>query len=306
MAIDIRKLRYFVSVFEEGSFTRAAKRENIVQPALSVQITQLEKELTVKLFERSAQGIQPTLAGDHYYKFCKTLLRSVEAATQEMRDFSGSITGLIRAGVMPSICRGPLTSVLNRYLENYPGVELRVVEGYSGTLADAVLSGGLDFAICNRPVSQTRLTHQRLLKDRLILISGLSKKLSPWKPCRLDDISDLKLVLPCSHHAQRRLLDRHIAAGSIRPARVIEMDGLAASISFVQDSDWSIALPSIAMVRDFKSNGLIFNPITYPELKSEIYELHAPECPLSLPAQKFVQMLQDEIDRIPVPIKGLR
>jgi LysR family nitrogen assimilation transcriptional regulator len=234
------------------------------------------------------------------------LLRSVEAATQEMRDFSGSITGLIRAGVMPSICRGALTSVLNRYLESYPNVELRVVEGYSGTLAEAVLSGGLDFAICNRPVSQTRLTHRRLLSDRLILISGLSKKLSPWKPCRLDEIHDLKLVLPCSHHSQRRLLDKHIAEGHIRPVRVIEMDGLAASISFVEDSDWSIALPGIAMVRDFKSSGLIFNPISYPELKSDIYELHAPECPLSVPAQKFVQILQDEIERIPVPIKGLR
>jgi DNA-binding transcriptional LysR family regulator len=113
-------------------------------------------------------------------------------------------------------------------------------------------------------------------------------------------------VLPCSHHSQRRLLDKHIAAGHIRPVRVIEMDGLAASISFVEDSDWSIALPGIAMVRDFKLNGMIFNPISYPELKSDIYELHAPECPLSLPAQKFVQILQDEIERIPVPIKGLR
>jgi hypothetical protein len=93
MSVDVRKLRYFVSVFEEGSFTRAAKRENIVQPALSVQITQLEKELTVKLFERSSQGIQATLAGEHYYKFCKTLLRSLEAATQEMRDFSGVLPG---------------------------------------------------------------------------------------------------------------------------------------------------------------------------------------------------------------------
>jgi LysR family nitrogen assimilation transcriptional regulator len=211
------------------------------------------------------QGIQATIAGDHYYKFCKNLLRSVEAATQEMRDFSGSIAGLIRADVMPSICRGALTSVLNRCLESYPNVELRVVEGYSGTLAKAVLSGGLDFAICNRPVSQTRLTHRRLLSDRLILISGLSKKLSPWKPCRLDEIHDLKLVLPCSHHSQRRLLDKHIAAGHIRPVRVIEMDGLAASISFVEDSDWSIALPGIAMVRDFKSSGFIFNPISYPD-----------------------------------------
>ena len=76
--------------------------------------------------------------------------------------------------------------------------------------------------------SMPRTRHQqcqRLFNDRLILISGLAKKLAPWKPCRLDEIRDLKLILPCSHHSQRRLLDKHISAGSIRPARVIEMDG---------------------------------------------------------------------------------
>lgn len=96
--------------------------------------------------EIGAKVIQATLIDEHYYRLRKTLLRSLEAATQEMRDFSGSITGLMRAGVMPSICQGPLTSVLNRYLENHPGVELRVVEGYRSTVAEAALSGGLDFA----------------------------------------------------------------------------------------------------------------------------------------------------------------
>jgi LysR family transcriptional regulator, nitrogen assimilation regulatory protein len=154
MTIDIRKTA-ILCICVRGRQLCTSGKARKHRSACSVGTdSQLEKELTVKLFERSAQGIQATIAGDHYYKFCKNLLRSVEAATQEMRDFSGSIAGLIRADVMPSICRGALTSVLNRCLESYPNVELRVVEGYSGTLAEAVLSGGLDFAICNRPVSQ--------------------------------------------------------------------------------------------------------------------------------------------------------
>jgi LysR family transcriptional regulator, nitrogen assimilation regulatory protein len=120
MTLDIRKIRYFVSVFEEGSLSRAAERENIVQPALSTQIKQLETQLCVKLFERSTQGIQPTPAGQHFYRLCKELLRTLEAAGQQMRDFGGTISGFIRVGIMPSICRGPLATILTRYSDAYP------------------------------------------------------------------------------------------------------------------------------------------------------------------------------------------
>jgi DNA-binding transcriptional LysR family regulator len=298
LTIDIRKLRYFVSVYEEGSFTRAARRENVVQPALSVQITQLERELTVKLLERSAQGIRPTPAGERYYRFCVGLLRSLETATQEMRDLSGRVTGLVRIGVMPSICQGPLVSVLNRYLALYPDVELRLLEGFSGTLAEAVAAGELDLAVCNRPVPHTRLTYRHLLSDRLILISGRAKKLPRWKPYRLDEVPDLKLVLPFPLHAQRRLLDEHIAAGHISPIRTMEIDGISASLSFVRGSDWSILLPTIAIMNEARSRSITLNPVAHPELASEIYEMHPSDAPLSLPAQRFVDLLQDALTSV--------
>jgi len=303
MTLDVRKIRYFVSVFEEGSFSRAAERENIVQPALSTQIKQLETDLCVKLFERSTQGIQPTPAGQHFYRLCKDLLRALEAAGQQMRDFGGAISGFIRVGIMPSICRGPLATILTKYSDAYPDVEIKIVEAYSGTLADAVIAGALDFAICNRPASQTGLKLRLLHRDRVILVSGPTKKLTPWKPCRLAEVQDLKLVLPSSQHSLRRLLDKHIKAGKIKPARVIEMDGLGATMRFVQSSDWSTTLPSVAIIDDAKSDSFILNPIASPDLSSDMYELHLPERPLSLPAQKLVQMVHDELLRTPSYLK---
>ena len=304
MALDVRKLRYFVSVFEEGSFSRAAERENIVQPALSTQIKQLETELCVKLFERSTQGIQPTPAGQHFYKLSKDLLRTLEAAGQQMRDFGGSISGFIRVGIMPSICRGPLATILTRYSDAYPDVEIKILEAYSGTLADQVIAGALDFAICNRPASQTELKLRLLHRDRVILVSGPTKKLTPWKPCRLAHMPDLKLVLPSSQHSLRRVLDKHIKAGRIKPARIMEMDGLGATMRFVQSSDWSTTLPSVAVIDDAKSDTFIMSPIASPELSSDIYELHLPARPLSLPAQKLVQMVHEELLRTPSYLKA--
>lgn len=303
MTLDVRKIRYFVSVFEEGSFSRAAERENIVQPALSTQIKQLEIELSVQLFERSTQGIQPTPAGRHFYKLCKDLLRSLESAGQQMRDFGGSISGFIRVGMMPSICRGPLATILTRYSDAYPDVEIRILEAYSGTLAESVIAGELDFAICNRPASQTELKLRLLHRDRVLLVSGRAKKLTPWKPYRLSEVPDLKLVLPSSQHSIRRLIDKHIKSGKIKPTRIIDMDGLGATMRFVQNSDWSTTLPGVAVIDDAKSDMFILNPIASPDLSSDIYELHVPDRPLSLPAQKLVQMVHEGLLDTPSYLK---
>lgn len=297
--MDFRKIRYFVAVFEEGSISRAALREHIAQPALSVHIKQLEAELSVRLFERSTQGVQATAAGRHLYKLCCGLLRGLDSARQEMLDFGGTVAGSIRLGLMPTICRGVLAQVLDDYTRAYPRVEIEIVEAYSGTLADRLVAGDLDLAICNRPASQTSLKLRLVYSDRLLLVSGTAARRPPWQPVRLDAVGDLKLVLPSAHHSLRRILDRQIKAGTIRPARVIQVDGLGATMEFVGASDWSTVLPSAAVVNDQASGRFALSPIAYPSLASDIYVMHPPELPLSLPAQTIVQMIQDALEEVP-------
>jgi DNA-binding transcriptional LysR family regulator len=297
--MDFRKIRYFVAVFEEGSISRAAERENVAQPALSVHLRQIEADLSVQLFERSTQGVQPTPAGRHFYKLCTTLLHDLSAVRQEMRDFGGTIAGAIRIGLMPTICRGPFAKILGDYTRAHPRVDVQIVEAYSGTLADRVVAGELDLAVCNRPASQTNLKLRLLYSDRVMLVSGAAKRRKPWIPCRLDAIDDLKLVLPSTHHSLRRLIDRQMKSGAIRPSRVIEVDGLGATMEFVGASDWSTILPSAAVINDQRSRRFTLNPIAAPKLASDIYVMHPPDLPPSLPAQKFVQMIHTELLAVP-------
>ncbi|MGE0717981.1 MAG: LysR family transcriptional regulator [Alphaproteobacteria bacterium] len=297
--MDFRRIRYFVAVFEEGSISRAAERENVAQPALSVQLRLLEEELSVRLFERSAQGVQATAAGRHFYRLCQGLLRDLSAVRQEMLDFGGTIAGPLSLGLMPTICRGPLAGILDAYTRDHPQVDIRIVEAYSGTLADRVVAGELDLAICNRPANQTPLKLRPLYGDRVLLVSGAAKRLEPWLPVRLDAVPDLKLVLPSAHHSLRRIVDRQIKAGAIRPARLIEIDGLGATMEMVGASDWSTTLPSAAVINDRASGRFILNPIAAPVLVSEIYVMHRPDMPLSLPAQRMVQMVHEALLAVP-------
>ena len=292
MTLDFRKIQYFTALYEEGSISRAAERHNIVQPALSMQLKQLEAELSVQLFERSARGIQPTPAGRHFYDLCLRLLRDLQTTRQEMRDFGNKVTGSIRLGLMPSICRGPFARILTCYCEDYPDVELKIFEATSGALADMALAGVLDFAVCNRPVSRTGLKLQPVFSAPIALVSGRLARFEDGQPCNLAELDALKLVLPSSYNSLRRILDRHIKAGAIRASRIIEIDGLSATISFIESSDWSTLVPRIAIINDLASRRFLVNPIETPDLVSDIFEMHNPDRPLSLPSQKMVAAIR--------------
>ena len=296
--IDLRKARFFVAVYEAGSISRAAEREHIAQPALTVHIQQLEEELRTRLFERSVHGVTPTPAGRHLYGFCQDLLRRLEAIDQEMRAFAGEVAGTITVGIMPSICHGPLAPMLAEYTATYPNVSVRIIEGLSGTLAQWVLSNEVDFAICNRPASASELSLRLLITDRLVLVSSRNSARLPFMPCRLSDAVDLKLVLPSQNHFLRHTLDHAIHRGDFRPVKTLEIDGQSATLQFVAHSDWSTILPTIALINEFGSGRFTINPLE-PALTTEIYEVRSPRHALSIASERFVAMLEAQLRAAP-------
>ena len=149
--ISLLQIRYFVAVFEEGGFSQAAGRENCAQPGLSVHIRNLEDSLGEPLFERSVNGVTPTPAGQRFYRHAVSILRSVRAAELDISEMSDQVSGLVRAGLIPSAARGLLPSMLPGFVDAYPRIDLRLVQAYSGTLIDWLLSGELDFVLVDEP-----------------------------------------------------------------------------------------------------------------------------------------------------------
>ena len=297
--LDIRTIQLFVAVFEVGSITKAAEREHIAQPALTVRLQQLEDELNVKLFERSTQGMTPMPAGRHFYGLCLDLLKRLDAVGPQMAQFNGAVAGAITAGIMPSIGHGPLAPMLARYTNDYPNVDVRIVEGLSGTLASWVLSGEVDFAICSRPALALGLESRLLLSDGLVLVSARNAASKPFAPCNLSQLPSLKLVLPSRHHALRHTLDEHINRGDFKPIKMLEIDGQIATLQFVAHSDWSTILPAIALINEFDSLRFTINPIDTPKLQTEIYEMRSSRHTLSLAAEHFIGMLETSMRSAP-------
>ena len=145
--IALRQIRAVIAVCEEGSFTRAAERENATQSGISQHVAAVERTLGVKLFERSPAGVVPTPAGLRYYRRCVEAVGMLETADEEARALAGQVTGDLRIGLMPTFTRAVLAPTLDYFVPRYPDVRLHIFEGYSGVLTEMVLADELDFAI---------------------------------------------------------------------------------------------------------------------------------------------------------------
>ena len=183
--IALRQIRAVIAVCEEGSFTRAAERENATQSGISQHVATVERTLGVKLFERSSRGIAPTPAGLRYYKSCVEAVGQLETANEEVRGLAGAVTGDLRIGLMPTFTRAVLAPTLNDFVPRHPDVRLHIVEGYSAVLTEMVLADALDFAVVPAFEGQVGLKSRLLVRDREMLVSGPRSGLVPLAPVRL-------------------------------------------------------------------------------------------------------------------------
>jgi DNA-binding transcriptional LysR family regulator len=296
--IPLRQIRAVIAVCEEGSFTRAAQRENATQSGISQHVAAVERALKVKLFERTTGGVTPTPAGLRYYKRCVEAVGTLEHAAEEARSLAGEVTGELRIGLMPTFTRAVLAPVLDDFVPRCPEVRLHIVEGYSGMLTEMVLDDELDFAVVPAYEGTVGLRSRLLVRDREMLISGPRRGLVPLSPIRLSDCPPLKFVLPGPDNTRRRNLETYFQTHGVEVAALLEMDAMIATLEFVARSDYVTILPSVISVNDIGRNELMVNPIVSPELHAEFVVIQPTRRTLSTQARLFLQRFEAEVAHI--------
>jgi len=290
--ITIRQLRYYVATYEEASFTRAAEREHCSQPALSAQIANLESILERELFERSANGVRPTTAGQRFYRHAVSILSSVNQAQIDMAEVGGLVQGKVRVGLIPSIVRGLLPSFLPEFVDTYTMIDLRVIQGFSDTLAEAVLAQTVEFAVVLEPPPHEGIEIEHFAAQSMVLISNPALALPRGEALRLAELPPLNLVVPSPNHILRRNIERHIWTKEIRVDRLLEMDTVHGMIDFVAGSKWATILPIVAVACDFGSGRLCVNRIEEPRLEADLYLIRLTQQPLTATARLFAEALR--------------
>ncbi|HEV2397440.1 MAG TPA: LysR family transcriptional regulator [Candidatus Sulfotelmatobacter sp.] len=301
-SLDLKQIRCFVAAYEEGSFSKAAERENCTQPGLSVYIQRLETMLAHRLFDRKARGVTPTIAGRHFYSCCSEVLETVNVAKQKMLDLVGSPATTINIGVSPTICKGVLPGMLPDYLRDHPYVDVRLAEAYSGTLTDWVVCGEVQVAIVTKPPVNLGLETTHFYRDRLVLVTrSTSKRNRNRSPShrRSTELKELKLVLPSARHSLRQVIEAAaLRLGTSGTGRILEFDGMLGTLELVRNSDWATVVASIAVMDEVRQGRLVAEPLYEPELWLDFYLIRTKDALLSSACQNFLDYLQTTLARV--------
>lgn len=231
--MELRQIRYFVHVVEHGSMSRAALELDLVQSALSQQISRLESELSTRLLQRSNQGVVPTEAGLAFFREAQLVLRHAEQATRAAQQ--ARLSGSVSVGLAPTTAAVLGMPLLRAMRERYPDVRLHLVESMSGHVTTMLNARQLDLAVLFNTDPGRRWSVMPLLEEKLYFIRARrALKGKPAARLRTAALKDEPLIMPTGGHGLRSALDAVFGRARIQPVVVAEIDSLSILMDAVE------------------------------------------------------------------------
>ncbi|MEN7528679.1 MULTISPECIES: LysR family transcriptional regulator [unclassified Cupriavidus] len=296
--MDLKQIQYFFALFEDGSVTRAAKRLNIVQPALSMQIARLEEEFDQKLFERIPHGMVPTPAGRMMYRLFLPIMRDIAGARQQMMQREEQMAGHITIGMVASETESVLVDSLARFNQRYPNVEVSVADGMSAALMDLVAAGQLDAAVLHLQRGRPSLQVLPMHDEEMVLVASASHGPVLPESVEMARLPALELVLPTKRHGLRVVLDTATQAQDVTLSPKFEIDILGTIVRFVEATRFVTVLPRIIVQRAVDDGRLRMHTIVAPRIVRHLVCVSHPLRPLSTATEALISIVTEEIKRV--------
>ncbi len=234
--MDIRHYRSFVALAEEGSFTSAARRLNLVQSGLSVTIKEMEEELGVKLVQRTTRRVSLTDAGVLFLEYARPALTMLNDGMEAVRSQSGIVRGRIRLGILQSL--GPyidLPTVLGQFHEKYPDVDFAVRSIDSPQAPELVRSGSID--LCFHALTTTKpaagVETTSFVEDSLVAVCANTHPLTQRKTVTLAVLTEFPFVDLTPERSLRMLIDKSFTQHCLRRKSMFEISAVETMLRFV-------------------------------------------------------------------------
>ena len=170
--MELKQFTYVRQVAESGSFTKAAAELFISQPALSNYVSKVEEDLGVKLFDRSANPLKLTYAGEQYVKRAKAILGQMEEMNRELRDITHHMTGRLRIGFPSERIVYMLPLLLKPLKDRYPGIDVEVSTGPGNQLIADLKAGNVDFVFLPYWTPLKDIVQVEVSQEELVLVAA--------------------------------------------------------------------------------------------------------------------------------------
>ncbi len=235
--MEIRQLKAFLAIAEAKTFTAGARRVNVTQAAISMQIRQLEEEVGLQLFTRTPRRVIMTEAGEYLLNRARKILREHDTALAEIAEVAGAEHGRLRIGsASAEFASQQLPKILQNLRTKYPHGDLSVSAGTSQTLVDKIMHGEIDIAFVSLPVDNSSITTDLLFSDEIVAIAHPSHPNANEKFISAAALAGEKLILGERGGNTRRMIDDFFNAANVRPNVVMELSRQEAINQMVENN----------------------------------------------------------------------
>ncbi len=292
--MDFRRLKNFVTVIETGSIARAAQVLHIAQPALSVQMRQLETLAGCQLLSRSSRGVVPTATGLEFGRRAKEALKLLEGLRGIGQEDAFLLSGRVVIGTAASVAIMVAVPLVNAARECYPAITLELLESPGAYLGEMLLRGRVDMAIMLGEYSASGMHVIEVAEEDLFVV-GLPGTEGEVDLRRLDGA---RLVMPGRPNSLRTLFDRACAERGVVPQVVTEVSSPYTMVQLVHAGLCATVLP-LSMLGGSQPSELPVGRLVNPVLTRPITvatAIDAPQSPQLLAMKRLLlSILQQQV-----------
>jgi DNA-binding transcriptional LysR family regulator len=303
MDLGLTPLRALAAVARHGSFSRAAAELKLTQPAVSMQVKQLETRVGLPLLERIGKRALPTRAGEVLLAHASRAFSELTAGIEQVQRLRGIVAGRLRLGTSASVSIYLLPPLLRRFRARYPETELLIVTGNAAEIVGAVSSNELDLGVVSLPVRSRDLSVTPFYRDDLVAIAPPGRR---WRGRRAIGPAELArepLILFERGATLRRVIDTWFQRAGAPPSRVMEMGNTEAIKKLVQ-AGLGLSVTSWFSAKSEVTRGALVAMRLAPPLHRQLGVVRRRDKAPTPALDAFLEALEDlrkALDRAPRP-----
>lgn len=295
--VTLKQVTAFLAVAEAGSFTLAAERLKIAQPALSQAVRELETELGLRLFDRTTRRVELTLAGREFREATARVVGDLDFAIRNARDLASRRRGRIVVAAPPLLAANVMPSAIRDFTRDYPDIEVALIDAPTLGIVDTVRNGGADCGVGTFAAGENGIERVSLMRDRLQLFCRDDSPFARTKAVRWAELSGHPLVALTRDSAIRRLMEIGFESAELQLNPAYEVHQIATALGLVEAGLGIAVLPAYAR-SGLLADGIVARPLTDPDIGRDIVLIHASGRSVSPAVSAFTPVLRKAVRRL--------
>jgi DNA-binding transcriptional LysR family regulator len=288
--LGLDRLRTFTHVIELGSFSAAAVRLELSQPAISLQVRELEKQTGVRLIERVGRRATPTAAGEELLGYARRINATVGEALDAMQRHAKGTVGKIRLGTGDTACIYFLPPVLRGLRQRFPSLDIVVSTGNSPDVLKSIDANTIDIGLVTLPAPGRMFDIQPVLDDDFVVITSRSATRLP-KRITAGDLAKLPVVLYEPGANTRQLIDQWAMRAGVPLKPAMELGSVEAIKEVVGAGLGCGVVPAMALPRPNARGRMVVRPL-YPRLSRKLAIVMRRDKPLQRGLREMISAIK--------------